>query len=403
MLTKRFGIEFIEVAEDIASEAFLSALQIWPYKGVPENPSAWLYLVAKNKARNYLTRKNIFDGKISSEIKSTSLHEELDLNFGQTDIRDSQLEMLFAICHPILPVESQVGLALRFLCGFGIEEIANAFLSNKETINKRLFRAKEKLREQNVRIGFPDDTDMLSRLDAVLTTLYLLFSEGYYSESHHSILREELCFEAIRLATLLTENPKTNVPRVNALLALMCFHASRFHARKNKDDKMVLYDEQNEELWDKELIAKGAFFLKQSSTGKDLSPYHLEASIAYWHTLKADTPLKWESILSLYNHLLMLQYSPIAALNRTYALSKVKGKREAIQDAEKLQLTDNHFYFALLGELYLEDNNSKAIHNFEKALQLAKTNSEKETIQRKLDSLTEKGARKPLPDSKPKP
>lgn len=383
VLCKHFGIGHIETAEDIASDTFLAALNTWTYKGIPENPTAWLYTVAKYKAANYRNRTKSFQEKGGSLFPADPSYQP-DLDLSAENIQDSQLQMLFAICHPSIPVESQIGLALRILCGFGIDEIANAFLSNKETINKRLFRAKEKLRLEQVRIELPSETDIEKRLQTVLTTLYLLFNEGYYSESQSSVLREDLCHEAMRLTQLLTENKRTNLPPVNALLALMCFHSSRFPARKNAQGEMILYQDQDETQWDYSLIAKGAYYLQQASRGDTLSPYHLEASIAYWHTLKADTTEKWESILQLYNKLLQLAYSPIAALNRTYALSKANSKEEAIREAEKLQLTGNPYYFSLLGELYKDIDPHKARHNFEQALALAKTQTDKQLIAQNL-------------------
>jgi RNA polymerase sigma factor (sigma-70 family) len=388
VLCKLFGIEHIEIAEDIASETFLSAVESWAYKGLPANPTAWLYTVAKNKARNYINRSHIFSEKIVSQVKhGLSETQEIEINLSDKNITDSQLQMLFAVCHPSISTEAQIGLSLRILCGFGIDEIANAFLTNKETINKRLSRAKEKLRLEKVQIEFPGEKEINKRLETVLTTLYLLFNEGYYSESEDTILREDLCQEAMRLTYLLIENEQTNQPNVNALLSLMCFHSSRFAARKNETGEIVLYHDQDETRWDHELIAKGAFFLHRSSQGNKISKYHLEASIAYWHTIKADTKEKWENILQLYNRLLQIEYSPIAALNRTYALAKANGKQEAIVEAEKLNLTDNHFYFTLLGELYKDIDNTKAKQNFQKAISLAKTQTDKQTIQKKIDNL----------------
>jgi len=233
-------------------------------------------------------------------------------------------------------------------------------------------------------VEFPQEAELPGRMDAVLLTLYLLFNEGYYSESQDVILREDLCFEAMRLVKLLIDNKSTNLPNVNALFALMCFHASRFAARKNDNGEIILYEDQDENLWNRELIARGVYYLHQGSTGNKISRYHLEANIAYWHTIKEDTAEKWETILQLYNHLLTLEYSPIAALNRTFVLSKVKGKGAAIEEAEKLKLDNNHYYFMLLGELYSGIDQSKAKENFEKALHLAKNNSDKALIEKKL-------------------
>ena len=386
VLCKYFGFDQIEIAEDITSDTFLSAAQTWGLSGPPPNPTAWLYHVAKNKAKTYLHRHELFNKKIAPQIKTSTesmLENEIDLSV--ENIKDSQLQMMFAICHPAISLEAQIGLSLRILCGFGIDEIADAFLTNKETINKRLSRAKEKLREKNIKIEIPGPEEIDERLQTVLTTIYLLFSEGYYSTSQNQTIRKELCDEAMRLCTMLIENKTTNKPEVNALLALMCFHASRFEARQNQNGELVLYEEQDETIWDHELITRGAYYLKEASQGNKLSKYHLEASIAYWHTIKADTKEKWENILQLYNRLLQLEYSPIAALNRTYALSKANGKEAAITEAEKLKLTNNQFYFALLGELYSGIDNSKAKENFHKAFELAKTQTDKQAIQKKIE------------------
>ena len=385
VLSKRFGFEQIEIAEDIASDTFLTATQTWGMNGLPENPVAWLYSVAKNKARNHLQRNNVFEHKIAPELKSNAASSlEPDIDLSPKNIIDSQLQMMFAICHPSISPEAQIGLSLRILCGFGIEEIADAFLTNKETINKRLFRAKEKLRAEKMDISLPAASDMESRLEVVLATIYLLFNEGYYSVSQNKTLRKELCFEAMRLCKMLVENEATNTTSANALLALMCFHASRFEARFTKSGETVLYDEQDTGLWNPELISQGGYYLNRSANGDRISQYHLEAGIAYWSTQKTDTKEKWENVLQLYNRLLQIQYSPMAALNRTYALSKVNGKEEAIIEAEKLNLVENPFYFGLLGELWMDINNKKSVENFQKALGLAKTETARQAIQTKL-------------------
>ncbi len=388
VLCRRFGFEHIETAEDIAGDTFLTAAQTWGLNGLPQNPTAWLYSVAKNKAKNYVQRTSIFEQKIIPELRSVSSStDEFEIDLSPQNIIDSQLRMMFALCHPSIPAEAQIGLSLRILCGFGIEEIADAFLTNKETIQKRLFRAKEKLRENNISIELPGEFEIDRRLTAVLRTIYLLFSEGYYSVSQNRTLRKDLCFEAMRLCTMLVENEGTNKPGVNALLSLMCFHASRFGARLNKDGELVFYDDQDPSLWNSDLISKGGYYLHRATGGSEVSTYHLEAAIAYWHTQKTDAKEKWENILQLFNHLLQVEYSPIAALNRTYALSRARGKQEAIAEAEKLKLENNHLYFNLLGVLYTGVDNGKAKRNFQKSLLLAKTEADKQTIQKHLDKL----------------
>ena len=387
VLGKHFGFDQLETAEDIASDTFLTATQSWGLSGVPVNPTAWLYNVAKNKARNYLQRRNLFENKIAQELVNRIGETDSEVDLSPQNINDSQLQMMFSICHPALPTEAQIGLSLRILCGFGIEEIADAFLTNKETINKRLFRAKEKLREEKIKIELPADAEIEERLETVLTTIYLLFNEGYYSVSQDKTHRKELCLEAMRLCTMLVENKSTNLPQVNALLSLMCFHASRFDARIDANGQLVLYEEQDINRWNPDLISKGGYFLNCASSGDKISRYHLEAGIAYWNTQKSDTKEKWENILQLYNRLLQIEYSPVAALNRTYALSKANGKEEAIAEAEKLELQDNHFYYVLLGELYSEIDTAKAKSHFAKALSLAKTSTVRQAIQRRMDKL----------------
>lgn len=389
VLCSLFGIKHIEIAEDIVSDTFLTATEQWSIKGLPENPTAWLYTVAKNKTKNYLKHHAIFEQKLSADLKANAdQSEEIVIDLSTKNIADSQLAMIFTVCNPAISGDAQIALALNLLCGFGIQEIADAFLTNKEVVYKRINRAKEKLKEANIRIEQPSLSDINQRLETVLTTLYLMFSEGYYSTSQNTLLRKDLCAEAMRLTYLLAENPGTNKPAVNALLALMCFHTSRFDARLNESGEAILYQDQDETLWNKELIRTGEYFLDQASTGDVLTKYHLEAGIAYWHTQKADTPEKWESILQLYNSLLILEYSPIAALNRTFALAKVNGKEAAITEAEKLQLTDNHFYYSLLGTLYTDIDNNIALQHFIKALELASSPVDKLTITRNIERLS---------------
>lgn len=383
-----FGIDHMETAEDLVSDTFLSATVLWSIQGVPENPRAWLYAVAKNKTKNYLKRNTLFEKKLSSEIKYQADNTvEIELDLSVKNIADSQLAMMFTVCNPVNAPESQIALALSLLCGFGSQEIADAFLTNKEVIYKRVNRAKEKLKEASVPIQQPTLAEINERLETVLKTLYLLFSEGYYSTSQNTTLRKDLCGEAMRLSLLLIENEITNTPAVNALFALMCFHASRFDARTNEQGEAILYEDQDQTLWNHDLIAAGAVHLNHAATGNVVTKYHLEAGIAFWHTRKEDSMEKWENILSLYNNLLILEYSPIAALNRTFALSKTQGKLVAIAEAEKLKLTSNTFYFSLLGNLYSGIDDGKAVQHYETAFGLSNSASDKATLTKNIQRL----------------
>jgi len=391
VLGKVFGFEHIEIAEDIASDTFLSATEAWSLKGPPENPAAWLHNVARNKAKNYLQRNSLFEKKIIPEIKSASIGvDEIKIDLSPQNITDSQLQMMFAICNPAIPADAQVGLSLRILCGFSIEEIADAFLTTKDSTYKKLSRAKEKLRIENVKIELPKLSEMNDRLETVLTTLYLLFNEGYHSMSQNTALRKDLCLEAMRLNYLLVENESTNKPSANALLSLMCFHSSRFDARINQTGERIVYEEQDTRLWDEDLIERGQYYLRESAKGSEVSKYHLEAGIAYWHTHKEDSKEKWESILQLFNKLLQIEYSPIAALNRTYALSKAADKATALREAEKLDLNNNYLYYSLLGYLYTDTDNRKALLNLETAFELAKSDADKAAISKNITRLQNK-------------
>jgi RNA polymerase sigma factor (sigma-70 family) len=392
LICSRFGIDQIDAAEDIVSETFLAAAETWGLKGVPDNPVGWLYRVARNNTLNGLKHERVFRQKVRGElINGGELRVEPELDISPESIMDSQLRMLFAVSHPCIPVEAQVSLALRVLCGFTIDEIAQALLTTKANINKRLYRAKEKLRLSGVMPTLPDDAGVNERLDAVLITLYLLFNEGYYSTSPDKVLRKDLCLEAVRLTYLLTEyhgaSGKAMVrPDVYSLLALMCFQASRLNARIDPKGGLVLYEQQDSELWDTELINRGnSFFIKACDSGV-LSRYQLEAAIAWWHTHQREGREKWENILMLYNRLLVLDYSPIAALNRAYAYARVYGKEAAIPEAEGLGLEGYLFYHSLLGELYMGLDEEKAVGHFERAAGLASTEAEREVIHEKIRS-----------------
>lgn len=391
VLCKTFNIQHIEIAEDIASETFLKASEYWAINGLPENPAAWLYTVAKNKAKDYFKHLKVVEKNNNRILHTTASEDQQIIDFEPQNISDSQMEMIFTVCHPINSQATQIGLALQILCGFSIQEIANAFLSKPETIKKRLLRGRESLRNRHFKIESLDEKDILHRLDTVLTALYLLFNEGYFSKSHHLLIRKDLCLEAIRLTLVLTEHSLTNTPKTNALLALMCFQSSRLDARVNREGETILFDEQDEAVWDQTLIEKGNYYLVQAfdTDCNGVSKYHIEAAIAYWHTT-ADNPGKWQQILNLYNQLLSLEYSPITALNKIFVFSKVHGNEMALIEAERLNLTDNEYYHGLLGYLYSESNIAKAIRHFEKAIQLTQSKAEKQTLLRQISILKQK-------------
>jgi RNA polymerase sigma factor (sigma-70 family) len=389
VIARFVGLEHLEVAEDIVSETFLQAAETWKVKGIPDNPTGWLYTVAKHKSHKHFKRNKLFTEKIAPQLAEDlpNAYELPESELANELIADSQLQMMFAVCNPILISEAQIGLALRILGGFGIDEIAEAFLTNKETINKRLYRAKEKLRSGQIELEMPPDNEISERLDSVLHIIYLFFNEGYHSLTRNQTLQKELCFEALRLGVILTENKKTNLPKTNALVALMCYHASRFTARSRSAGLPNLYEQQDRTLWDKVLIGLGNFYLSRSGQGTELTSYHIEAKIAFHHTQQDDSEDKWEPILKLYDHLLHINYSPVVALNRVYAIYKVHGPYAALIELDEVEPLNSHFYFTLLGELYKSIDKEKAGAHFRTAYNLAKTKNDKDIIQVKLDEL----------------
>lgn len=386
VLCRHFGLKHIEIAEDVIGETFLKASERWPVNGVPENPAAWLYTVAKNNAKDHFKRVALFETKIAGNIKPEAVEAEPDFELTGEHINDSQLAMIFAVCDPGNSTESQICLALQILCGFSVEEIANTFLTKTATIKKRLQRARAILRNSQFQTRALSEPDLTSRLDAVLKSLYLLFNEGYFSRTSDQLIRNELCAEAIRLTLVLTENPLTGTVQTNALLALMCYQASRLKARTNDRGEVVLFDEQDQRLWDKELIEKGNYYFVNACRGNEASKYHFEAVIAYWHTNPAAIN-KWQHILLVYNQLILIEYSPVTALNRAFAIAKVYGHEKAILETQKLKLTDNDQYHKLLGYLYEKTDPGKAIDHYSQAVLLTKAKAAKQVLAKKIEEL----------------
>src|SRR5262245_40924345 len=265
ILTGIFGTARLQLAEDVVQEALIRALQTWPYYGIPKNPAAWLTQTAKNLALDLIRREKLFQDKEPEIISfveqwSADLRPDEAVSF-DTEIEDDRLRLMFACCHPLIPQESQTALALKTLCGFSPAEIAKAFLTTEAAVAKRLTRARQRIRDQRIPFEIPSGDEMPVRLDSVLQTLYLLFNEGYKASSGLSLVREELCLEAIRLGTLLSAHPVGNQPRVHALVALMLLNGARLRARTDADGNILRLEDQDRLLWDKSMIAQGFWHL----------------------------------------------------------------------------------------------------------------------------------------------
>lgn len=394
VLTKVFGIENIELAEDVVQDSLMQAMKDWQYKGVPSNPVAWLYTVAKNNALNTLNREK-YKRKYSTEVEHTSSTENpLDEFFSENEIRDDQLRMIFVACHPSLSRDSQVAFTLKTLCGFSIPEIAHAFFTSEETVNKRLVRARQKVREAGIRFVIPGAGEMEKRLEAVLETIYLLFNEGYSASSGNQVIRFELCEESIRLARLLEQSPLiVNKTGVHALLALMLLNASRFNARLNGDGGIITLAEQNRLLWDKHLIQQGFMYLGKSTLGNVISIYHILATISAYHCAAPDfSSTDWKGILSMYNHLQLIDNSPLVKLNRAIAVAKVNGAADALEELNDLDaepaFRSYHLLYSTKAELYIDLGDfSMASSMLREAIKFSTLESEKIFLQKKLESL----------------
>ncbi|RYU96553.1 sigma-70 family RNA polymerase sigma factor [Emticicia agri] len=390
VLARMFGFDRIEIAEDIVQDTLLKALNEWRSQ-IPENPSAWLYRVAKNQALDLLRREKLF-GEIKEELTYLSEQQEHVLGklFLDDEIEDSQLRMLFACCHPAIALESQITLSLKTLGGLSAAEIARAFLTTEDTINKRLYRAKEKIRSEQIVLEVPQSKELVVRLEAVLKIVYLIFNEGYSSSYPDQVIRHDLCEDAIRICLLLTRNTLTNLPKTNALLALMCFQAARFPARLDDKGAIVLLKDQDRSLWDAFMTSRAYEFFRKSSAGNEISEYHIEAAIASYHaSAKSFEKTNWEVILRLYNLLADIKPTPFVFLNRAIVKGYVYGAKVALEDLVKLEsLHQNYVYQTAKGDLYAElKENTLARQCYEKALNLVTSEPEKRLLEKKMRQL----------------
>ncbi len=357
VLTRIFGWRNFDLVEDMVQATLAEALQSWQVR-VPDNPSAWVHRVAKNKILDALRRDRTGQRVLRDWAAVRPAHDEgLDQLFLDSEIEDSQLRMIFACCHPHLARENQLALTLKALCGFGNSEIARALLIGEETVKKRLQRATHDLIERQVALDPPTAGELTSRLDSVHQVLYLLFNEGYSSTDGETVIRADLCEEAARLCHLLCSHPRCNTPSTHALMALMLFHAARLDARLDERGSVLLMEEQDRSRWDQRLILRAQEFLTQSAEGTVLSAFHLEAAIAYHHcTAKSFADTDWPTILRLYDALLAIHRSPVYLLNRAIVVAQIEGPQAGIDALEEARqdITLQRYYLldATLGELY---------------------------------------------------
>lgn len=394
VLTRLLGFQSLDLAEDIVQDTLLTALSVWKYKGIPENPPAWLYKVAKRKAIDSLRQNQVHHqhhDHIANALRSEwTLTPTVNSFFLEDEIEDSQLRMMFACCHPSIPYESQIALTLKTLCGLSTLEIANCFLTNEETITKRLYRAREKIREGNISLESPLPATLPGRTDAVLHTLYLLFNEGYNSSHPDRLIRNDLCEDAIRLTLLLTKSKLTDSAKVKALLALMCFQASREDARIDSDGSIKLLKDQDRSLWNQDLIEKGKYYLESSADGDEYSEYHIEAAIAGCHAaVLSFEGTDWTRMVALYEILALMKPGPIIELNKAIAIGYSKSPQEGLDALNTITtLKDHYLYHAARGDFFVSMGNLESAKScYEESLRLTRSNAEKNLLHQKLRSL----------------
>ena len=393
-LVRILGVHHLALAEDVVQEAFCRALEVWKFRGMPRNAPAWLMVTAKNCALDALRRQRTartaapeLANALQSEWTLASTVEE---QFGSHEIKDDLLRMMFSCCHPQLPETAQIALILHILCGFSVREVASAFLSEKAAMEKRIARAKKVLAQSERLFDVTAPEDLARRLPIVHSALYLLFNEGYHGASPDTVVRAELCGEAMRLCTLLLEHPLGATSTTCALAALMSLHAARLPARADDSGNLLALLYQDRSLWDRELIAQGLSLLEQSARGQELSHYHLEAAIASLHaTAGATGSTAWPQVVTLYDALMQIRPSPVIALNRAIAVAQSEGAVRGLDEIQRISDRDRlqgyPFYSAAMGELELQRGRPQAARDhFHAAHALARNAMERRFLEQRL-------------------
>ncbi|MEM6690170.1 MAG: sigma-70 family RNA polymerase sigma factor [Planctomycetota bacterium] len=391
VLTRRFGMRHLPLAEDAVQVALSKALIGWSRHGVPKNPTGWLLQVASNHALDMLRRDSRFDRLSEEHVPEGGVVE----SYGELDqvLEDSLLRMIFACCDPRMPVESQTAIALKILCSFSVREIAKALVSTEDSVSKRITRAKAKLHELGIDLNALEKTDVHDRMASVQHVIYLLFNEGYSSSLPDRPIRFELCEEAVRLAMILAQSEMTSGSEACAFLALLLFHSVRLDARIDEGGAILLFAEQDLEKWDLKLLKEAFFWFEKATAEPILTRYHLEAMIAAEHCRgKMHGRTDWDRVVSGYELLCRIAPSPIHRLNQAIATAHagdIERGIELLRSIDIARITGNYYlWHAALGDLLrVKGDGEGAAAAYRDACRLAPTNAEKELVCRKLDQL----------------
>jgi RNA polymerase sigma factor (sigma-70 family) len=389
ILVKIFGIDHLDLVEDVVQDALIKAIQQWPFSGVPNNPGGWLMQAAKYRALDILRRETTFREKQPQLTQQITEHMD---NQQQPQFEDEQLTLMFTCCHPQLNFETQTVLILKTLCGFSVNEIARAFLTQPATIAQRLVRAKRKIKEEKIKFEIPENQQLKLRLHTILNVLYLFFNEGYAATEGEDLVRQDLCEEAIRLAFLVVENPAGDLPETHALLALMLFHAARLETRTDSDGNLILLAEQDRTHWNHKLIQRGFYHLDRAASGNEMTEYHVQAIIASCHAA-AETyeTTNWKRILEFYDILVSLNRSPVFLLNRAVAVAMTNGAEAGLKELDELRELPSIQNYYLLPATYAEfhrrlGHHQEAARYYQQTLTLVRTKPERQFI---LDRISE--------------
>ncbi len=393
VLSRIFGLHHLDLIEDVVQESFLQALQTWKFHPLPDNPSGWLMQVAKRKALDILRRQ-----KNWAKLNDTRSHPdppftEIDQLFLEHEIADSNLRLMFTCCHPAMKTEDQIAFTLKTVSGFGIREIAQALLISEDATKQRLHRARKWIIDEQVELAIPSGRDLEKRVQTVLTTLYLLFNEGYYTSKPDETIRQDLCLEAMRLLKLLLDHPAGNIPTAYALMALMLYHSARFSARMDAELNLILLADQDRSLWDHDLIRLGHVYMQKSLLPEQYTVYHLEAAIAAQHCIASSMPdTNWSRLLKLYQLLGEVKPSPLIALNRVVIHLQMQHYAEAKNELDHIlphSLGGRlYLFYAVEGEYHtMTQNISAARLSLKQAINHAHTHAEKKLLQAKLKAL----------------
>ena len=379
-----------DLAEEALHDAFAAAVERWPQDGVPANPRAWLVSAGRFKAIDGLRRRARFDASLAQ------IAEQLDAEAGDSvpgdeeGVDDDQLRLIFTCCHPALPPDAQIALTLREVCDLTTEEIAHAFLTQAATLAQRIVRAKAKIRDARIPYEVPTRADLPGRLDAVLQVIYLVFNEGYSASSGPSLTRHDVSAEAIRLGRLLVG--LLPEPEAVGLLALMLLHESRRTARSSTAGELILLDEQDRSLWNRDLVSEGAALVERALLSRRFGPYTLQAAIAAVHAeAQSAAATDWAQIVALYDVLLRVDPSPVVELNRAVAVAMRDGPEAGLTLIDAIlargDLTEYHLAHSARADLCRRlGRTAQARGSYERALRLTRQEPERRFLERRLES-----------------